>query len=182
MVVPRVVRGSYCGRDEKLPNNKLFRWCVISPAKSPWSVMAMSSRGLLQALLVAGAAIASSSFVGVATPTPRLSRHARASSRAVRMMAYKVPQHGQSPRSAVPELGSCASSGRAWRLWAARHFAWRPSPWAPSHCLWCSSEPPPKPPMSPPLTTQVPEATQEEWVKRHVKRPVWPACAALCSG
>ena len=32
--------------------------------------------------------------------------------------------------------------------------------------------------MSPRLTTQVPEATQEEWVKRHVKRPVWPACAA----
>ena len=22
---------------------------------------------------------------------------------------------------AVPQLGSCASSGRAWRLWAARH-------------------------------------------------------------
>jgi len=58
-------------------------------------VMAMSSRGLLQALLVVGAAIASSSFVGVATPTPRLSRHARASSRAVRMMAYKVPEATQ---------------------------------------------------------------------------------------
>ena len=25
------------------------------------------------------------------------------------------------PPSAVPEMGSCASSGRAWRLWAARH-------------------------------------------------------------
>ena len=132
VVVPRVVRGSYCGRDEKLPNNKLFRWCVISPAKSPWSVMAMSSRGLLQALLVVGAAIASSSFVGVATPTPRLSRHARASSRAVRMMAYKVPQHGRSPRSAVPELGSCASSGRAWRLWAARHPHGGPVPGRPA--------------------------------------------------
>ena len=22
----------------------------------------------------------------------------------------------------MPQLGSCASSGRAWRLWAARHF------------------------------------------------------------
>ena len=26
------------------------------------------------------------------------------------------------PTSAVPRLGSCASSGRAWRLQAARHF------------------------------------------------------------
>ena len=25
------------------------------------------------------------------------------------------------PPLAVPQLGSCASSGRAWRLWAARH-------------------------------------------------------------
>ena len=31
----------------------------------------------------------------------------------------------------------------------------RPSHWAPSHCLGCSSEPPPKPPIPPPLTTQV---------------------------
>ena len=29
--------------------------------------------------------------------------------------------HGQSPHLAVPQLGSCASSGRAWRLRAARH-------------------------------------------------------------
>ena len=28
---------------------------------------------------------------------------------------------GQSAAWAVPELGSCASSGRAWPLWAARH-------------------------------------------------------------
>ena len=32
-----------------------------------------------------------------------------------------VTQHGQSGPLAVPELGSCASSGRAWRLCAARH-------------------------------------------------------------
>ena len=25
------------------------------------------------------------------------------------------------PPFAVPQLGSCASSGRAWQLWAARH-------------------------------------------------------------
>eukprot|EP00964_Phaeocystis_antarctica_P086171 scaffold54544_cov57-Phaeocystis_antarctica.AAC.1 len=30
----------------------------------------------------------------------------------------------------------------------------RPSHWAPSHCLGCSSQPPPKPPISPPLTFQ----------------------------
>ena len=35
--------------------------------------------------------------------------------------SQRVPQHGQSAVLAVPELGSCASSGRAWRLWAARH-------------------------------------------------------------
>ena len=29
--------------------------------------------------------------------------------------------HGQTAPFAVPQLGSCASSGRAWRLWAARH-------------------------------------------------------------
>ena len=28
-----------------------------------------------------------------------------------------APQHGQSASLAAPELGSCASSGRAWQLW-----------------------------------------------------------------
>ena len=32
-----------------------------------------------------------------------------------------APQHGQTPRSAVPQFGLCPSSERAWRLWAARH-------------------------------------------------------------
>eukprot|EP00964_Phaeocystis_antarctica_P105399 scaffold70427_cov57-Phaeocystis_antarctica.AAC.2 len=32
-----------------------------------------------------------------------------------------VEQHGQSDPSAVAQLGSGASSGHAWRLWAARH-------------------------------------------------------------
>merc|ERR1740130_106929 len=54
----------------------------------------MRSRGLLRALLVAGAAIATSSFVGVPAGAG-LSRHARASSRATRMMAYKVPEATQ---------------------------------------------------------------------------------------
>ena len=31
-----------------------------------------------------------------------------------------VAQHGQSAALAVPQLGSCASSGRAWQPWAAR--------------------------------------------------------------
>ena len=30
-------------------------------------------------------------------------------------------QHGQSAPSAAPQLGPCASSGRAWRHWAARY-------------------------------------------------------------
>ena len=32
-----------------------------------------------------------------------------------------VAQHGQGAPLAVPQLGSCASSGRAWQLW----LAWR---------------------------------------------------------
>eukprot|EP00964_Phaeocystis_antarctica_P111443 scaffold75800_cov66-Phaeocystis_antarctica.AAC.3 len=39
---------------------------------------------------------------------------------------------------AVPELGACALSGRAWQLWATRHSKrGRPGHWAPSHCLGC---------------------------------------------
>ena len=33
----------------------------------------------------------------------------------------EVVERGQSDCWAVPQLGSCASSGGAWRLWAARH-------------------------------------------------------------
>ena len=67
---------------------------VIAPQVAG-RVLAMRSRGLLQALVVAGAAaIASSSFVG-APAGAGVSRHARASSRAVRMMAYKVPEATQ---------------------------------------------------------------------------------------
>ena len=67
----------------------------------------------------------------------------------------EVQQHGQSAAPlAGPQLGSCASSGRAWRLWLARHTPReRPAHWAPSHRLGCSSQAPPKPPISPPLTT-----------------------------
>ena len=72
----------------------------------------------------------------------------------------------------VPQLGSCASSGhaspgraspgRAWRLWAARHSQGeRLGHWAPSHCLGCSSELPPKPPISRPLPVQEPRNISE---------------------
>ena len=51
------------------------------------------------------------------------------------------------------ELGSCASSRRAWQLRADRDAQGeRTGPLAPSHCLKCSSQPPPKPPIPPPLT------------------------------
>ena len=45
-------------------------------------------------------------------------------------------QHGRSALLAVPHLAPCATSGRAWRLWAARHsqgearpLGAQPSPW-----------------------------------------------------
>ena len=40
-------------------------------------------------------------------------------------------QHGQTAPLAVPELGSCTSSGRAWRLRAVRRPGERLSHWAP---------------------------------------------------
>ena len=44
-------------------------------------------------------------------------------------------QHGQSAAWAVPQLGSCASSGRAWLIWAARYCQGEPAHWAHTHCL-----------------------------------------------
>jgi len=51
-----------------------------------------------------------------------------------------VPTRGSSRQLAAAQ-GSCASSGRARRLCAAR-----PHHWAPSHCLGCPSWPPPNQP------------------------------------
>ena len=63
-----------------------------------------------------------------------------------------VPQHGQSARLGSAQLSSFASSGRAWRLRAARdNPGERSGPWAPSHCLRCSSQPPRTPPIPPPF-------------------------------
>ena len=62
-----------------------------------------------------------------------------------------VPQHGQSAPLAVPQLGSCASSGRLTALAGSALSRERLPQWEPSHGLGCSSLPPPKPPKSPPL-------------------------------
>ena len=37
------------------------------------------------------------------------------------LASMKALHHGQSASLVPPELGSCASSARVWRLWAARH-------------------------------------------------------------
>ena len=68
---------------------------VIAPQVAG-RVLAMRSRGLLRALVLAGAAaVGSSSFVG-APAGAGVSRHARASSRVQgTMMAYKVPEATQ---------------------------------------------------------------------------------------
>ena len=61
----------------------------------------------------------------------------------------KVPP-GQRPSSApAPPQGAPGGSGQ---LGTPRK---RPALWAPSHCLECSSQPPPKLPIPPPLTVQV---------------------------
>ena len=39
-----------------------------------------------------------------------------------------VTPHGQSAAWPVPQLGSCASSGHAWRFWTARPFQDEASP------------------------------------------------------
>ena len=53
---------------------------------------------------------------------------------------FTPPHLAQVPRSMVkvPQLGSCASSGRASRLQLGTPRAW-PAHWAPSHCFGCSS-------------------------------------------
>ena len=57
-----------------------------------------------------------------------------------------APAWSKPPPLAAPQLGSCASSGRPWRLWAAWHSQGEAGP--------LSAPPLPKPPISPPLTIQ----------------------------
>ena len=64
-------------------------------------------------------------------------------------------QHGQTAPFAVPQLGSRASSGRAWRPWAARHSDEEASPLGAQPPPRLETPPKPKPPVSPPSTTQV---------------------------
>ena len=72
-------------------------------------------------------------------------------------------QPGQGPRSApVPPQGAPDGSGR---LGTPRE---RRAHRVPSHCLGCSSEPPPKSPISPPLTVSGGAAVQE-FVSRRVR-------------
>ena len=54
------------------------------------------------------------------------------------------PPHGRAPLLALPECGSCASSGRGCRLWAVRHRG--------------PNQPPPKPPIppAPPTVSPIP--------------------------
>ena len=47
----------------------------------------------------------------------------------------KAHKNSETGPLTVPQLRSCASSGFAWRLWAARHSRVRPRRWARSHRL-----------------------------------------------
>ena len=85
-----------------------------------------------------------------------------------RLSTVMVPPWQCSSSPPAPPQGAPGGSGR---LGTPRK---RPSHWAPSHGLGCSSEPPPKPPISAPLTLQAAkEATvplpgrYEDWRRPH---------------
>ena len=70
----------------------------------------------------------------------------------------EVASLGQTPHGSIEQTGPCASSGRAWRLWAARcshspsegTMRQEPGRWVASQRSRCSSEPPPS---RPPICT-----------------------------
>ena len=84
-------------------------------------------------------------------------------------------QGGAAWSKAVPQLGACASSGRACWLWLARHPP-RESPghWAPRHRPGCSSSPPPRPPIPPPLTVQA--------LHKQLRQTLCARCRAMAQG
>ena len=81
---------------------------------------------------------------------------------------------------AAPELGLRAASGGTWRLQVARCSQGRTlGHWAPSHCLGCASEPPPRLSIRPPVSTRwrcVGESVH--WAGQHVEGAVLIRCRA----
>ena len=53
------------------------------------------------------------------TPNPNPNPNPNQAAQRERVRAARVSRHAQSVPWAVPQLGSCAFSKRAWRLWAA---------------------------------------------------------------
>ena len=90
--------------------------------------------------------------------------------------ALAAAQHAITPPPPLRQLefGSCASSGRAWRLWVARcsQGRERPGRWAPSHLLECSSAPPPKSsmPLTPAAFLTYPGGTQGDGGPAHAQQ------------
>ena len=108
-------------------------------ALAAWQVLAACERGL-----------------GFGIPHSHLN-HLNSMQEVVRYFHWRVEevaQHGQGPAWALPQLGSCASPGRARRLgaaWAARCSQGEAGPLGARHGLEGSSSPPPGPPISPPF-------------------------------
>ena len=84
--------------------------------------------------------------------------------------ALTAAQHAITPPPPLesPKFGSCAFSGRAWRLWVARcsQGRERPGRWAPSHCLECSSAPP----LTPAAFSTYPGGTQGDGGPAHAQQ------------
>eukprot|EP00964_Phaeocystis_antarctica_P077364 scaffold47998_cov33-Phaeocystis_antarctica.AAC.4 len=108
----------------------------------------------------------------ILTPTPNPYRGPRrgprraAAHRVQRRQDAEADHEGEAARQGQsnPLLPRGRAPARLLRLLRARLAALgskRPAHWVPSHCLGCSSEPPPKPPMAPPLTIQAALALQE---------------------
>ena len=117
-------------------------------AKStPWPV-AMQVLGLLALLPHAGTMVVPRAPLlrplAAATRSAGVSCAAAGSDRKSRKAKAHAQQHGQSAVWAVPQFGSCASSG----LGTPRE---RPALWAPSHCLRLAAS---KVTLSSPLTIQ----------------------------